>query len=501
MERFHLERRKKDVRSTFFPEAISKEGQNWGQAHVGTSGQWLKYRLILGPILKLRKIIQKVAREYSPVRNHQPLIDQIKLFDEMPRVRATGLEYYDYCGRIDTISRESVVVIKPGGAREGLNRDIGCGFRGIIVQTEEPWSMEKFVEDELLRTRIGFLNRGVDSSILPDLTTKQPWALRDALEHQITDLQNAAWLDYINEPTIEKLEVVIGVERHLYEYLVDGMRWAQLLGHWEHEEIVPFPDRSGALELWEKQAIRDLHYDQTEPWWLTEPTTGGAKVTAIRKAYLSTGRVNIQITTNPSLYAARHRDYPAIAHHLLTYDPIAVGMGIPQSDEKKMKNNPFQGSFADSSVPGWQGIMTTQPGWASIQGEGPIPEPTLEVKTRPVSIPAGMGERLEAAMQSERPALVFEHFNQAVCPMLVLPRMFFNTRIVPLFEGGRVIRPIEEHNTIDGWATLRDNGPNGVVPLGLDKNLFSKTPFGFVQAPISGRPIREGAIQEILPYA
>jgi hypothetical protein len=105
-----------------------------------------------------------------------------------------------------------------------------------------------------------------------------------------------------------------------------------------------------------------------------------------------------------------------------------------------------------------------------------------------------MAERMEAALHSERPALISENFNMAVCPILVLPRMFFKTEIVPLFEGSRVLRPLEEYNRIEGWATDRNGNPN-------QRPFFSQTPFGFTQFPSSGRPIREGATTEILPYS
>jgi hypothetical protein len=479
-----------------FPEAITKERDVHGVTTAGTDGIWRKFKLVFGSLERLRRRIRSVGYEYSPVRARHAEIDRLHLFEELNQVRSTGIDYWNVAGRVDTISREQVVVIYPSGSRVGLNRDMGFGFRGIITKSPDPWSMEEFALAEMLRYRLNRLHLGI---ALPGMPIQEPWRLRRHAENYLRALFILAWNEYATEHSMERFENVIEMERRVSDYILDAMRYAHHAGDWEHMKAVPFPDRTGALQLWEHDQLRRLDFDSTAPWWLENPKDTEQEVTVVRQAIINNGKgVTITITMDPVLQRLQHPDHD-IEHHMITYNPPTIGgRGVPNPLPGRPRIDrpiltPILGKSPSEWPLGWSGIQTERPGWTAVQAAGRIPEPKLKVKSRPVEIPQSEGENLLAALSLERPVLCFPELNGGDLPALALPRMFGKVDIMPLFTGSRILTPIEERNNISGWVT----DDTGVDP---NRAIWGPAPPGFLTTPLSGRPIRDGTINEILPY-
>jgi hypothetical protein len=482
----------------FFPETITKERHYWGMSMARTDGAWRKYKLVYGDLERLRLRIRAIAGEYSTTRQRNPQIDVTRLFEEAPSVRGAGVDYFDYAGRIDTVTREAAVVQYPSGSRIGLNRDMGFGFRGILVRSDEPWSMEQFAMTEMQRFRHERLQKGIG---FRDLGVEEPWRLRQAAENYLRALFSLAWNEYATEQTMDRFEAVIAVEKAASEYALDSLRYAQFLGDWEFMRAVPFPDRTGALQLWEQARIRDLVYDETAPWWMESPAENEVEVTAARRFHLNTGKgVNITVTTNPELKRKIH-PHLDLEHHLISYGQLPfTAVGMPQNVPSARNSRPIiQKDDKGREVLGWGGEIPIRNEWSSLQENGPVPEPKLKVRSRLVQVPQHLVEQAQAALSIEKPVLWFPHdpgsrarLNGTNLPILVLPRIFATAMVVPLFGGGRVITPIEGGNKIEGWVTQTTGRKPNV-------DIWGPTPNGFLTTPLAGRPIREGALQEMLP--
>lgn len=497
MDTLKIERRTKATWGTFFPEAVIKERETWGQTIAGVESRWLKYKLLTGPDNALQLIRDKakvVAAAYSSERKKFPFIDALRMFEGTTHIQSVGLEYWDYAGRIDTTARESVNYQFASGRRAALPRDSGTGFRGIVTMSESPWSMESFAMREIAMNRVRILNLG--RTFLPSkLTTREPWRLRGAAERQLKDLQALAWSDYSTEPTAEKLNTVVGIETVIYRYVLDSLSWQQCQGLWETTSPVPFPDKATALRLWEQDKIDDLHYDQTYPWWDELPKEPVSQVTAFRRAYLTTGRVSLAITPNPMLHVLRHPKM-SVQHQLLTYGQNKViGTSRANTNEKEWaRGQAWKGTINTTN---WNGEIAVPPAWQTIQGEGLVPEPKINVSNRVVQIGRKEAEILRSAISSDKPTLVNLPLNDGIAPILVMPRLFWQVLIVPLFDGGRQFRPLQTGNTIEGWAI----NSTSKAQASSTRELFASVPAGFLETPLSGRAIREGALQEVLPYA
>jgi hypothetical protein len=493
---FNIQAAQKSVEATFFPDPLHKDRFIWGQTSAVTDGIWTKYRLVSGPLDRLYDRIVAAALEYSYFRKKFDYIDVIRLFEQAPQVRASSLEYFDLSGRIETISRESVLVQSDDGNRVALDRDMGFGFRGIIVRTEEPWAADQYALRELARLRVRSLNLGEP---MQDMPVDWPWRLREAAEQQLRDLVRLAWAEYTDEPTPERLQAVMQVEKILYDYLLDTLGWLQLLGHWEFMDRIPFPDRAGAIRLWETDKLIDntLRHDEVEPWWGELAAERETSVTAMRGAFLTTGKVVIHINTNPVLHTLEHGQLD-VAHHLITYDPLSeIGIAFQNTDSEDRRRNPVLGK---KGQPPWDGRLPQRDAWRAVHAEEGLPEPQLRVRSRTVRAPVRTLESLEAATAADRPVLAFTDLNRSPTPVLVLPRMYWDVMILPLYGGGRRLQPIQDTCKVEGWATDgTGRGPDG-KPTATTR-IFADPPFGFLQVPTAGRTSREGQITEILPYA
>lgn len=485
---FKLERRVKQRYSTFFPEAIQREAHTWGQTLGGVTGEWTCYRLVTGKLDVLHARIQKIADEFSVARKLHEQIDILRLFEESESVRATPIMIYDYSGRIETLSRESVIAQHPGGSRTGLWRDVGFGFRGIAVRTDEAWSAEQYALDMVARLRIRALNLGRS---IGSVSPVEPWRLRQSAEDQLQNLLAVAWTQHAIEPTPTTLEEVIMVEKELNAYILSSLDWLTKCGDLAALSRVPFPDSETARRLWEQTRISRLLWDETFPWYGEMPEPQAQEITACLGAYIQNPKYTITIQNNPVLSMLSH-PMAQVFHQRLGYGPHrAVGVGIPNTGADREKT-PFVGVGNASA---WDGAIPRSNPWSVVKADGPMPEPRLKVRTRYITVPRQVAERLEAALVSEKPVLTFENLNNAVCPLLVMPRQFVNVNIVPLFGGGRTLTPIREHNAVEGWAV------DATAPLGPTGSLIAQQPDGFLSTPAQGRPLREGNIQELIPIA
>lgn len=502
MELFTCQSRVRSSFATFFPKLLTKDRDTWGMTLVGTDGYWTNYRFVTGQFTALQARIRLIADEFSPQRKRMPELDTVRLFESVPQVRPTSFAYYDYAGRIDTISRETVVLQYASGQRVALPRDFAVGFRGIIVRSDQPWSMETYAREELTRMRLENLYFG---QAFPNMPVDQPWRLRAALERQLRDLLGLVWTQYRTEPTPERFAEVVRIEEEINLYFLDSARWLHYLGLREHRKGLGYPDLSGAIRLWEVDRVRQLFYDETEPWMMDLPVQAESEITALRSAYLAagSGRFSIQLRMNPLLSTAEH---PTLdnAHHMITYgphramglsmpnhpqmitpqDPAIVGVGTRRVGNQTVRNDPWLGNIPESQA------------WNVVQAESEsVPEPKMRVRSRLVNIATSMAERIESSLSSDKPVLIYEPLNgSSRRPILVLPKTFFNVQVAPLFGGGRNLRSIQPDNTVSGWAT------DGVGP-GLHQRIFGDAPAGFITTPSAGRPIRDGFIQEILPYS
>lgn len=493
---FIIEARAKRSYGVHYPNPITKERQIWGMSMAGTDGYWRKYKLVYGDLQRLRLRIRQISMEYSSVRQRHPELDTLRLFEEVPQVRSTGIDYYNYCGRVDTVSRESVIVQYPSGSRVGLQRDQGFGFQGIIVRSEEPWSMEQFAMSEMQRFRLDRLHKGI---ALAQLGVTEPWRLRDQAERYLRALFSLAWNEYLTEQSMERFEAVIAMDRKVNEYALDTLRFSHFRGEWEYMPTLPFPNATGALQLWEHDRARELNYDETAPWWLESPKETETEVTAVRQAIINNGKgATITITTRPQLKRLVHPNLDT-EHHMISYGVNAIGgVGYPQSVAGRPRFDrpiitPMEGRAPQESPLGWNGIIPSSNEWTSLQAEGAIPEPKLKVRNRVVEIPRRESEAMLAALSIEKPVLMFPGVNGNQLPALVLPRMYAKVDILPLFTGARMLKPIQEGNRIEGWVTQ----DTGYAP---NRTIWGDTPDGFLSTPLPGRPIREGSLTELLPY-
>jgi len=486
MEQFVMEHRSEKRFGAYFPENLIKTRQVWGYTLGQTEGSWQNYRFVIGPLKAVREEIKKVADEYSYQRKQYPHIDTLKLFEGSQRIWGTDLMYYDYAGRISVFGRESVLLHTDDGQKIALERNNTIGFRGIIVRTEKPWSMETFALNELTRFRMLALHLG---RRLKGIDTREPWKLVDAATRALISLIDVAYQDYISESTPAKLEVLIEIQKKFYQRLATTYRWLHYLPNWEFMEALPFVGREGAIKLWEEDKMNSLNYEQTEPWW-TELKKEEFEVSAIRKADLQTPRYLIELITNPELQMYEH-PFLNVFHQALTYGPhLGVGPSIPHPNKSERFRQPTMGMKKDSS--GWNGQLPVHDEWEAMHTGPNIPAYKLRVRTKEVQIRRSEAEYLTAALSQNRPTLVFRNLNGAVCPQLVLPAGLHQTRIYPLVAKGLKIESKDANCKVEGstiWAGPSEN----------TRKIFDDIPTEFLTTPSSNRPSYEGVQSEIIP--
>jgi hypothetical protein len=499
---FEIERRQERIETTFFPERVEKRRFTWGQTRCRVIGFWTKYRPLVGNVQELHARIEAVANEYNVIRSQYEYIDRIKLFDDFVNVRPAGFEIWDYQGNAGSITREQVLIQWTDGTTFTLDRNKNFGFRGVVTRCEEPFSLEQYALEMLNRYRIRALNMGAN---LNELSSRDPWLAREAAEAQLRDLLVTAWEEYSTAPTVERLNTVIEIERTIMEYVCGGLEWELRLPHWEHMRRMGFPDTASVLQLWEEDKLDRLDPDQYFPWLIQLPERKTVKVSLIRKLYATTGKMRIIIVPQPRIHTLEWGTMP-VSCQLLTYGTHGpIGPSIPNGDEQGSKGRdarnfePFVSHVGGPTGSAWRGNLFASGGWDSIQEEGNLPEPTLEVATQYVQMRPDLVERIEAALMEPRPTLTWLPINQARAPTLVLSKVHTDGRAVPLFRGGRILRPIEQEQVrISGWAV--DGAPGGKNGH-FSQRVFGDEPKGFIRVPVEANPEREAAIQELLPYA
>lgn len=495
MRTFYIENRQPTSRGAYFPESMVNVREMWGSTQAAVIGRWMKFRLLIGDLALINGRAQWVSDRYSAVRRRNPNIDMIELFAELGQVRGTGLEVLPLSGRIDALSREQVVVQFADGSRQSLPRDSGIGFRNIVTRTDAVWSMEDYALTQVWRNRVQALHTMTPYAGATPLGVQEPWLLRDAYETQMLQILQVAWAEYLATHTPASMEQVIRIEETIRAHVMKAMDWGISLMQPETSYRIPFPDRNLAVQLWEQGMKPYLDYDGTEPWWVEIPQNKRlVEVTAMRRAYATNQKVNITITTSPELYQYDAQDGVDVSVQMITYGPTPYGVGVENPNPAARIFNPYLGVGGGDP---WGGDIPVAPPWNVIKSDIAMPEPKLRVDTRLVSVPADVAERLEAALSTERPTLVFENLNQATCPMLVLPPTFLKTQIVPLFGGGRTLQPQSARAEVDGWAV---DGTGLPIP-GVGYDIFGPTPAEFLQIPATHRPMREAALSEIIPFA
>lgn len=496
MDTFKLQSRIRASDATFFPEALHKERPIAATMSASTSGRWHRYRLVTGNLaanaLSLHARIAAVAVQYSANRAKMPNIDILKLFEEAPTVSGSGIDIYDYLGRVDTVSREAVGVLFPDGVRSALARDTGAGFFGVAVRASQSWDSATYATQALVRVRQRLLS---GMTALADLSTDQPWLLRHAAEQQLLDLLHLSWTQYTAEPSDANFNAMMHAEETYNSYVHRQMQWLQDDMHPHLDAKLPFPDPADAKELWKMDRMDQLRWDDTFPWHDLPAGQGSSeRVTCMRGATLQNGKVTITFRMYPTIHTLYHPTQP-ITHQRLSYGmPPYIGVCLPNMGPNRIFN-PFTtttgtgipfGAFGDTSFP------TPVEPWEAISAHpGPYPDPELELTTIPVVVPRDVIEHLEVALDVDRPTLAFPAINGSVAPMLALPRIHFLTRVLPLFSGGTQITPIQEGNTVEGMAVRAIPG---------HPNLIGLPSSGFMVTPAQGQPTREGQLLEILPY-
>lgn len=489
MQAFELVRRRKAAWGTFWPAAVTKERETAGRSAVGVEAEGLCYRMVVGNIEAMRLRAEMIAMEYSPNRFRHPTIDQVRLFEEGPTATNTGFVVHDYAGAIDTISRETVAVMGRDGRRMALPRDQAVGFRHIICASESSWDAGQFMMDELAKVRVRELVRGHD---MAEMSVREPWRLKAAAEQQLLDLTALAWTEYTTEPTPERLAQVLEFEKLIQNYMLSELSYLQASGTWETLRRPSFPDAATALALWERDRIDDLHYEETAPWW-GNGDKPSPEVTVFRRAYISTNRFAITLTTNPRVHCLVAEDRP-VMHQMIRYHPVE-GIRSVQLHAKWVETGDPKQVFQDPQGGNkyWRGQLNTQEPWEVVTGSEVIPEPKMRLRERLVPVQSADVELVAAAMKEDRPTLIPIVMNGYDGLALVFPRMYVNVLIDPLFGGGARISPLQEGNSATGWAVRRGPGVLG--------QLVDRPESGFLETPISGRPMREGVIQEIIPSA
>jgi hypothetical protein len=343
---------------------------------------------------------------------------------------------------------------------------------------------------ELMRYRLHKLFVGQRFNEL--LGVGEPWRLREAAEEQLRNIIELTWTEYKDEPTPEKLEELKGVVRALYDQVINSMSWVQHLSHWEHMKMLPFPTSPTAIELWMRDRIENLVHDETAPWWQELPRPPASQVTAIRRAKCSTKKMDIWLTMYPILSTLEHASID-VSHHLLSYKSAPyTGIGTWQPEPRLRWKDPIIGAGGSMA---WGGFLSPTPDWSYLKAENlSPPEPILETRGRPVRFSKRAAEMMQAALASEYPTLFFLRFGGTTAPILAVPNIHLDTQIWPLYGGGFSLSPTKAGNSVSGYMTVATGDGHSILDT-------VAAPDGFIIGPGEGRPMREGQLTEILPYA
>jgi hypothetical protein len=507
---FELEIRNKSSKAIRFPDTKTKERYTWGNTTGMVWGFWHTFRVVIGDLLRYHEMIQELSLEYNTQRSLYPRIDENKLFDSPPQIRPTSLEIYPYPGRIDTLARERVQVMTASGQRVGLARDTGVGFYGIVTRTEQPWGMNQYGMEELLRLRMRMMFMGIpfltEGLSRPILDTSEPWRMRKAAEDQMQTILTVMYAQYMSEQTTQNLDALVSAIKLWQRYVLETMDWSRKLSSWEHMENLKYPNVAAALKLWEQDKVETMLYDELEAFSKVLPTVTGKKVTAILKAYMNIDdKVKVTLFNFPEFTQAEHPTLPVV-HQTITYgEPPYVGVGRPNPDYEERWRTPFIGKKGGLA---WQGFMERPEQWSFVKGEETgYPEPQLDTRPKLVSLPRKYVERLEAAVTDGRPTLIYLPVNGATAPLLVIPNLHAPCQVVSLFGGGDSLKPTEEGNKVSGYLvadTFTDmngtgTGDEGDRAPGADP-IFTMPEKGFQRIPTTGLSMRDAQITEILPY-
>lgn len=493
MKRFDIKHAvlSKDV--ILFPEPVQNERKQWGSASVQTHGRFKRYRFVVGNLHAVMARAQTIAARMTATRSRTPLLDQLALGEELPSVTPTTVEYYPYAGRIDTVSRESVIYLR-GNERRAFNRDYGVGFQGIITRSSKSWDVMNFAASQVVNSRLRALalNRAMPGALGTGVPTQPAWAARHAAEQQILDTVALSWQRWVAEPTEANMTAVLAVQAVYDAYVMRTMQWLRQVVNPHEISKLPMPSPDEVVALWKADRLTNPVWDALDPWWKTTHSADNPpSVTVIRAAYLSTQRLEIRLAMRPRLNAMQHPVLP-LGDHFVSYahpGPLGLARLNPSNNPRDLFDAPFVGATARDNP--WDGALPLERGWSAFSSEDVPSEPTMAVNDVYVSLPSDVARHAETALTGERPTLFMFNFAGHIAPTLALPTLLFDSVMVtPVYETSQKIVPIQADCTVKGTVTRAL--PGGAI-------LVNGIPSGFTVTPGSTLPIRRGVVQEIIP--
>lgn len=491
MKRFDIKHAVLSKDAILFPEPVTNERRQWGTASVQTHGRFVRHRFVVGNLAGVLARAQVIAARMTATRSRTPLLDQLALGEELPAVTPTTVEYYPYAGRIDTISRESVIYLR-GSERRAFNRDYGVGFQGIITRSAKSWDVMNFAATQMVNARLRALSlnvplAGAGGAMVP---TQNAWAARHAAEQQILDTVALAWQRWVAEPTDVNMNAVLAVQAVYDAYVLRTMQWLrQAVNPYEVNKL-PMPSPEEVVTLWKADRLTNPVWDALDPWWKTNASADNPPVvTLIRAAHLSTQRVEIRMAMRPRINALQHPILPLGDHYVSYAYPGPLGMARLNPNILQDYNRPFVGITPNDDP--WNGELPLESGWAAYSSDDIPSEPTMRVNDAYVALPANVARQAELALTGERPTLFMFNFGGHIAPTLALPTLLFDSvMITPVYETSQKIVPIQPDCTVKGTVTRRL--PNGTT-------LVTGVPSGFTITAGAALPLRRGVVQEIIP--
>lgn len=476
-------------RGAFLPEPVSYEDKWHGLERGLVVGTWVVERLVVGDINAVDARIRDTLQEYDFTRLQHPELITNQLYDDLPPIRDTGLEFWHYAGSVQTILKETVFTMFAGGQTQGLARNMAVGFAGIVTKARAAWSRDAWVENRL---NAYIAQAATLQQNLPRLSAASGVQGLAVVERQLGDQYTLARAAESLGQTEERLMAVITAETALMKLREDLHLARALAADVLTAGPAPLPEVSRLKEAFLKgYDLAGFDYEQYVPF-LKVPKAPERQVTMLRRAVIGNGKMNIVITTRPHFEQQLSRPFSGSVIQTLGYRRPAIGQ-VNLVPQPMARGRPIPGPgviAAEARFSGWDGNIPLAPGWASI-GEGAVmPDPKLTVFTEPRIISSTLAESL-SAVNYDKPVLLPVDdplMPGTYAPALYLPEMNASVDVVPLIEAGAALLPLQPGNRVSGH----------LIRSAIGRNWFRQSVPGMQLNPIAGpRPSRPGGMFEL----
>lgn len=482
---FRIQRNYLLNRGAYFPEPELHEQKVFNVSRSKTLGFWRNQRLIIGDLATARALIRAAVQEYDFTRLKHPEITSLRLFQSMPQMLDTGLEIWRYSGSVQSIARESVMVMYNNGQVRALERNSSVGFSVIIRRARTPWSLDGWVQEEFRKEIVRSLATHQQTTRVP---LNQALAVLDAERQQLVTEHALA---------LAQLQTTYSDARYAeavaaWDALVENEERRQIFNamannHRDTLVPLPLPTIAKVKELWKQSFINQFAYEEYVPFTDVALSAPGRKVTLNRGAMMTDSRMVITTNTTPRI------DMVQIPNHhtnlqYMTYDQpneAAVNVTITRPPARGGGGRPG-GPPGSPHIVGWRGDATIPPGWTILTAKE-TPEPQLTVFPVPVSINRDVASLIQAAGPTQKPTLVAGALDRYPALPLVLPDLMVSMDLRPAVDSYLLLEPADPNFAVKGSVVQH----NGFTPL-VDRNVT-----GFHVKPISGRPTRTAILPDL----